>query len=142
MNTSQSSYFLRPLTALLFVLLFAQYADYRFGFGFGYRFFWYDMLLHFLGGFWVAGMIIWYRFLEHQEQAPAVRTVLFFTLGGAFLIGFGWEIFEITVRVLVGADLEPYRDGASDMVLDLLGASAMSFLYLRRFASEKASRIY
>jgi len=131
----------RLLTALLAALLFVQYPAYLYSLG--TRFFWYDMTLHFLGGVWVAGMALYYRFVRvGRASTPARGSMFSFATVSVLVVGIGWEIFEIVVDTWTGAGGYRYLDGGSDLIFDILGASVAVLFFTRRFASHKDSRVY
>ena len=76
-------------------------------------FWWYDIMLHFLGGLWVALMFQW---LAARQKA----TVLIIpTLLAVCLVGVAWEIFEI----LIGSPREANFafDTSLDILMDVIG---------------------
>src|SRR3989338_2700741 len=89
---------LRILALLVCVIALMQGA--AIAFSLYWTLWWYDILLHFLGGgfFWV--LLLWGRFLSGYFPAPSFpwspgRLFLFlFTLSLTLVIGTGWEAFE------------------------------------------------
>lgn len=76
-------------------------------------FWWYDIMLHFLGGLWVALAFQWYAHSRAQTIliVPTLVVVLF--------VGIGWEVFELAV----GAPREDafMFDASLDILMDVLG---------------------
>ena len=92
---------------------------------------WYDILLHFLGGIFIGLLVLWVRFLSGYFPASSFLwspgRLFLFTLFWTFIIGVGWEVFEW----LAGNtwSIEGYwLDTTLDVVLDLIGGIA-GFLY-------------
>lgn len=90
-----------------------------------WRFWWYDLLAHFLGGAFVALLICWVLiFSGYVRSAPPSRIRLAMSmLVGTLLIGVGWEVYER----LLGHTWSPegyMLDTAIDIVMDMLGGIA------------------
>ncbi len=92
----------------------------------------YDILVHFLGGFFVAQIPL-YFFIDPRKKWEIInkRTTLSFILGFVLIVGIGWEIFEFLwskffyntfqVQLL----LQPSKfDTIKDIVVNLIGGSA------------------
>jgi hypothetical protein len=93
---------------------------------------WYDIILHFLGGAFIGFLILWLRFSSGYFGAQlksSETSLLFFVLIVTLAIGIGWEVFE---RLLGNTwSIEGYYlDTALDIMFDLLG-SISAFLYFR-----------
>jgi hypothetical protein len=88
-----------------------------------FQLWWYDVMMHFLGGLWLALSAIWFYFFSGVVKEPNTDTFTKFAvpLLAAALIGVAWEIFE----VLVGAPtlINPAFDTVKDLTMDLLGAA-------------------
>ena len=86
------------------------------------KFYWYsaiwyfDMMMHFLGGFWV-GLVYVYLFPPRDSLRNTIWKGLLFVL----CIGIGWEVFEIIVNDIVAKNPFDYLDTASDIFFDLSG---------------------
>jgi predicted membrane-bound spermidine synthase len=78
-----------------------------------YYFWWYDIVLHFLGGLWVALAFQWYAHLRERLVLiiPTICVVL--------IVGIGWEAFEL----MIGAPREDnfMFDTSLDILMDVLG---------------------
>jgi len=141
MKTRQHTYFGYFLVVLIFFILAAVYLAVIYG-GLFENFFWYDMILHFFGGAWVAGMAFWYLSphlgmrspsggLSLGDRIPKLEWVILLSV---FIVGIGWEIFEIIVNTATNTDWYSYIDGASDIFFDMVGAFAMWF-FIKYFLS-------
>lgn len=79
-----------------------------------WRFWWYDIMLHFLGGLWVGLFLVW--ILRRVEKNAS----LIFVVVGVLCIGIAWELFEI----VIGSPRETryYLDTIIDLIMDVVGA--------------------
>lgn len=95
-------------------------------------FWWYDMLVHFLGGVFAALLSLWFLFFSgyvRAKAAPTVFRVFVMALLSVVLLGVLWEVFER----LSGQtwSVEGYwLDTGVDMVFDVLGGF-FGFLFFR-----------
>lgn len=95
------------------------------------QFFWYysvwyfDMIMHFLGGFWVS-LFFMYVFNLSDLSFKNLRNVILFI----FLIGILWEFFEIFVNNYIGQEPFSILDTTSDIFFDLSGGvSAILYFF-------------
>jgi len=92
---------------------------------------WFDILLHFLGGAWVALTAFWFFFCAHvmPRISRTTTTVVVSMLCVTLAVGVAWEIFEYVLGVY---DSPNYVfDTATDIVMDALGSLAASLVVLR-----------
>jgi len=82
------------------------------------QFFWYDTLLHFLGGAFLGFLFLGYF----------SKTNLFVFLGGLLLVGLLWEGFEVLLDLYILEKRLPafyfwdgFLDTAADLFFDLIG---------------------
>ena len=92
---------------------------------------WFDILQHFLAGFWIALFIFWVVFrLRLSFVSQFINTpVAFLTLALAvvFAVGVGWEIFEYAIQLYF---VENYvSDTILDLTMDVTGALAC-YIYI------------
>ncbi len=86
------------------------------------KFYWYssiwyfDMIMHFLGGFWV-GLASLYVFLPQNIS----RKVIFKILLSVLIVGIGWEVYEVLVNDIIAQNPFDYLDTLSDIFFDLSG---------------------
>ena len=137
------------IASLVFIFLFNIYP------GFFYdwfaRFDYFDNILHFLGGFFVAMLIFSYYNTEFQKNSQMFK--LFALVGMAAGIGVIWEFSEfIANQVLVdplykyfgihGYFIGDLNDTISDLLNDILGAiSYFSLHFLWSRNSNKRKRL-
>jgi len=90
---------------------------------------WFDMVVHFLGGFWIAFVVLWFLFLSGYIK-PLKGTYIHFlsiALFSALFAGIVWEIFEVTNGVTSVLFRGYWKDTMSDIIFDCLGALASSW---------------
>ncbi len=102
-----------------------------------WEFWWYDMLLHFLGGVFIGLLVLWLRFLSGYVSVPAsfsARHAFLFTLCWLLVIGIGWEVFEQLIGITWS--LEGYWvDTSIDVALDLVGGTAAFLFFNGRYVN-------
>lgn len=89
---------------------------------------WFDMLMHFLGGFWLGLVMLWI----FAPTNMSFRSVLF-VFWGALIVGIGWEFFEFFVNENIAQNFFDMRDTASDIFFDLSGAFVSMLYFVQRF---------
>ncbi|HVU75383.1 MAG TPA: hypothetical protein VHD38_00920 [Candidatus Paceibacterota bacterium] len=106
------------LQAALLALIDVLHLYFGIHIGFYYTVPWWDVLVHFLGGVWVA--LIWsWVLLWHGYRVSVWQCAL-----SGLVVGIGWEIFEKVVG-LGGSPFMPYWvDTAKDLLDDTLGGIA------------------
>ncbi|MDX1535740.1 MAG: hypothetical protein R3346_03205 [Candidatus Spechtbacterales bacterium] len=83
---------------------------------------WFDIFMHGIGGFWVAGSA--YIFFGKRNISTRLAwAIILFTL----FIGIAWEVFEITIDIIepigFGSNMSGgLYDTAGDLIMDVLGA--------------------
>ncbi len=84
---------------------------------------WFDMPMHFVGGMWLAGVAIWWRFFSGKFPDARIELPNFLAwgVGAAFLVGLAWEAYESVVAILTKGYINAMPDTLSDLVLDILG---------------------
>lgn len=91
-----------------------------------YTIWFFDMIMHFLGGFWV-GLLVFY--LRHAEFSG--RTLVWM-LVGALAVGIGWEIYEFFLDQTISHKSFNALDTFSDLCFDLAGAATVILYYGRK----------
>ena len=91
---------------------------------------WWDTATHFLGGLWVGGMALWFLAYGKEKRFRTVYLVLI-SLGGAFIIGFGWEVYEFAVvkALHLVLPLDYVSDTLTDLVADSAGGLLAAFFF-------------
>lgn len=99
--------------------------------GFYETIWWYDIVMHFLGGLWVFLFVLWIIHTQYGvrfKKYAFLKNLLFFV----FVVGISWEIYEL----IFGFD-DLFREGyfldmPLDLVMDTLGAVSGGFLFYLR----------
>jgi len=97
-----------------------------------WHFWWYDIVVHFLGGLFAGLLSAWIVFYSGYIRDPRLtRWSLFLAIIlGTLAIGVGWEVFER----LLGHTWSPegyWLDTSTDVLMDVLGG-LLCFLFLAR----------
>lgn len=90
---------------------------------------WYfDMIMHFLGGFWLGLFFFWlfYKDIFPDFKASFIVKLLL----SVFLVGLVWELYEIVVNASFAKDVFNLSDTISDLVFDMLGGFSI-YLIIR-----------
>ena len=100
-----------------------------------WQFPWLDMVSHFLGGAWVAGMLLWFVFVSGRVSTAKIQNeklvAFLIAVFGALVVGLAWEAFEYFADVLLIQD-GFLGDTLSDLVLDVIGGVAAYYYVLRK----------
>ena len=94
---------------------------------------WFDILMHFLGGFWIASVCLWIFYGNYFRQiSRPSRTKLFvFAILSSIILGLAWEAFELATNIILFPEYIP--DSALDMVMDTIGGVFAYFFYVRNY---------
>ena len=79
-----------------------------------WRYFWFDMVMHLIGGVAIGCLSSW-AYFEQNKALPnkklKLSNLLIFNLSFAVLIGFVWELFELWAeRVAVLGQFDSFKD--------------------------------
>ena len=110
---------------LVFVLSFIANKFYLY-----YSVWYFDMIMHFLGGVWL-GLLAFYLFTREALPTHPVLKMLFFVL----VLGFGWEVFEFLFYNYIADNPFGFIDSVSDLMFDLFGGLC-AILYLCKIQSK------
>ncbi|MFA6446305.1 MAG: hypothetical protein WCW14_03610 [Candidatus Paceibacterota bacterium] len=101
---------------------------------------WFDTLMHFLGGLWIGLLFSWIFFsspMFNHWKLSGGRTVLLVVIT-ALIIGAGWEVFEVLARIMDPSDTIYYTfDTFKDLLLDTSGScvgAIISVLIMKRLS--------
>ena len=92
-----------------------------------YSIWWWDMALHFLGGMWLALLMLWLLLWENAQKNLISQAIL-----GVFIIGLGWEFYEYWINQWVAQGPFSFLDSISDLFFDLAGGLTVLSLYAKR----------
>lgn len=115
---------LLAITASLYFIGFALYLY--------WVFWWYDIVLHFLGGAWALLAITWLFATVGKTHTWALQ------IGIVILIGIAWEFFE----ALIGAPRESKYlfDTSLDLLMDVFGALFALWFVNRRTRRDEGEK--
>lgn len=97
---------------------------------------WFDILMHFLGGAWVAAAVLWCLLLSgyvHTRWRP-FRTAVCLTI----IVGILWEIYEYAFGMTLVEHEAYVFDTALDLVMDMIGAITLSPLFISLVCKKQA----
>ncbi|MBU0612342.1 hypothetical protein KKA39_02990 [Patescibacteria group bacterium] len=115
------------LIRLVFLILFIFALNYiATGFYWYFSIWYFDMLMHFLGGFW-AGLAVIYVLSSQELDFKLIIKVFL----GVLLIGFLWEVFEVSVDKTISQNPFNFLDTVSDIFFDLAGGG-LSLIYFSK----------
>lgn len=106
------------------------------------KFYWYysiwyfDMIMHFLGGLWLGLAFIWLFSAKELTSKLIFKIIL-----SVLLIGFLWEIFEIIFYNYVAENPFIILDTVSDICFDLTGGILAVIYFLKRIMFKQKSAI-
>ena len=88
-----------------------------------WRLWWFDSLVHFFSGFWVAIFFLWLffqfghlNFIRNKRKHNLIVAIL-----SSVLIGIGWEIFEYNFGIAFVKASNYASDTVTDVSFDLIG---------------------
>ena len=145
MYPTNSNKFYIPFIGILVIisiLVVAQFAKFTEGL------WWYDMVLHFLGGAWIATLFVY--IFKIKSSLFNDRGVFLFNLivvvSFVALVGVAWEIWEFLVDTLIISGgvygfQDPLADTIKDLIMDILGGIVMtSYLWKKLFTNKIYTR--
>ena len=98
-------------------------------------FWWFDILVHFLGGLFVVLFALWFFFeSKYVRLSKSIKHVVIVSGGSIILVGGGWEIFELLAGVPIEENF--VLDTAIDLSMDVLGAIISGFVFIKIYLKE------
>lgn len=114
--------------ALVIIVGFLNYIAHTFNLY--WEVWWFDVLMHFLGGFWVGTFALYVLSIVYKSRQIDRKNVFIFVILSTLVVGVGWEIFEFYFDTNFFVNrTEAVIDTSSDLVLDLLGGFLAYKLY-------------
>lgn len=107
-----------------------------------WRFWWFDIMMHFLGGLLMGLIALWLYFLSNYFKKDnnsfdlilktSIKKVFILSFIFVMIVGIGWEIFEFIMGISFadGYVLGYIIDTSSDLVMDVIGSFLASFILL------------
>jgi len=97
-----------------------------------YSIWWFDIPMHFLGGFWLGLAILWYFPIKETSFISVVKIIL-----GVLVASIGWEVFEIMVDKTITQNPFNTLDTFSDLCSGLSGGFTAILFFSRRIMFRK-----
>ncbi len=91
----------------------------------------YDVIEHLIGGIFVAGLFLYYAYIQSVDQFPRkFWTALLLTVAFVALAAVFWEFLEFTANALSGSEQNTLADTIKDLAMGTLGATIGAFFLL------------
>jgi len=96
-----------------------------------WRFWWYDIVMHFLGGLMVGMIALWvYNYFEYFKNKEINKSLIFlYTFLVVLSVGIGWEVFEFLIEVDFSNNY--ISDTSLDLIMDIVGSLFSSVVFLK-----------
>lgn len=91
---------------------------------------WADILMHFLGGFFIAGSVLWFIRFEVPVGLRARVPVFVTTFALTLLVGIAWEVFEYLTDS--ASAINYTLDTTLDLAMDVVGILA-AYVLIKRY---------
>jgi hypothetical protein len=92
---------------------------------------WFDILMHFLGGLFVSLLIIWI-FYPYLSNLPK-RNLFIYIILGTLIVALSWELFEFSVWTIFDLkEIIDMKDSISDIIVGTLGGLLGTHYFLQR----------
>lgn len=137
------------LIAVLFILVILLNAL-AFQFNWYWRLWWFDLLMHFLGGLTVAFTVFYItqtayknyfsRLVKHKADLFSLAIISAFLVGGAWeLFEFGLDQYQTSIVALKSiATLQiGLTDSFFDLLFDLIGASVAALIFSKKYYEKR-----
>lgn len=125
---------LKRLSLLIFFIFLLNSLAMEFHWYFSVWYF--DMFMHFLGGFWVGLAVLW-LVRAKEVNAKCILSVIV----GVLVVGILWEVFEVFVDRATANDSFNILDTTSDIFFDLAGGLLSIFYFKKRIISVPENKI-
>ena len=118
---------LKRILYLIFFILVANFIADKFYWYFSIWYF--DMIMHFLGGFWLGLAYLYFFPLKTLSFnfSQSIYKILVFV----FLVGLGWEVFELLFNNIIAQNPFNLLDTSSDIFFDLAGGVFAILYFLK-----------
>lgn len=105
-----------------------------------YSIWWSDMLMHFLGGFWLGLVCIW--LLSFVKIPVEIDYYLIFKVFlWVLIVGVLWEVFEFYFINYIAQNQFNILDTISDIFFDLSGGMLAIFYFIKRIMYSDLSTV-
>ena len=125
------------LIHIIVLMFFIFLTDKAAGKFYWYNSIWYfDMIMHFLGGVWV-GLFFIYTLSVDEASLKSLWRVVLLTL----LIGVSWEVYEFVVNNMIGRVPFDILDTLSDIFWDVAGGLVSLFYFSKIIMMVRGNKI-
>lgn len=114
---------LKWIIGVMFLMFLANNLAWKFHWY--YTIWWFDVLMHFSGGFWVS---LFFLYVFGGKYSTFKNFIV--VISSVLVVGILWEFFEAYLNVL-SLDSFDWGDTSSDVFLDLFGGS-VAILYFHK----------
>ncbi len=101
-----------------------------------YELWWFDILMHFVGGFWTVLFFLWLLvfsgafLLDVERKNPAI--LYFLATSFLVIVAVFWEIFELKFGLTSLNDFDYIQDTVSDIFSAFAGGLLASLFFFRK----------
>ncbi|MBU0722647.1 hypothetical protein KJ973_01695 [Patescibacteria group bacterium] len=133
---------------LIFVVLFSITNILAMHYHLYWRLWWFDIVMHFLGGVWIGSATLWVYYLSNRfKNIPENRRCIPYVYGLVvviiIVIGIFWELFEFSFDTLIiFHKLNSWTDTISDIVFAVIGAIITTKYFIYKNYHQEASIPY
>ena len=85
-----------------------------------WTYWWFDILLHFLSGV-LIGFLFLSLFESHIHKEIFEKHMFLLIILFVFMVGFGWEVFEVIIQPDIVVESDYVLDTFSDILVDFSG---------------------
>lgn len=89
---------------------------------------WFDLVMHFLGGFWIAAAVFW----KSEWLKLPFKLTFASVIGTVVLVGGLWEVWEYWAGLTFASKSVYHLDLSLDLLMDTIGGVAAYALCIRR----------
>ena len=90
---------------------------------------WLDLVMHFLGGLFVALLIVWVLYVIFKKLTP--QFVFWYIVFGVLIIALSWELFEFSIWTLFNLkEIINIQDSVTDVITGSLGSIVGAIYFL------------
>jgi len=125
----RSAYF----AVIVFLLVAVGVTNYfAYQFFWYWRFWWFDIVMHTLGGFIVGSATLWWFYLRKpiSVQIELWKPAFFRAFAAISVIGAGWELFEFGKVRFIFLPIHDAGNTASDLFFDGVGCALAVILFM------------
>lgn len=129
------------VAVFLIFLLIAGLHALGFAYSLYYHLWWYDVIMHLLGGFAIALLAGYLFFMREWRWKRDMRDLFTITLSSILIVGTAWEVFEYFVDTYLTLREYGLADTGWDYMNDVIGAlvGALYFkVFYKRLNPEKS----